>query len=245
MSGLHAHSKPIRLLIVTALIAVALLVTTATPAYAAGTYMRLQNIVVNGVDCNYFLDVSLDLYVNVPGAGDMAEIEWYYGLEGTPLSLFPFFIETVGPGPTAATSAESFFHSSGPAQPPNTVITFVFRDVNSDAEAGLAVDCTTGALTRVWTNAPGPGPDLVPIPDTAVVGSFVQTTPAYFAPQSSAATDTVMEAGKTAWVYGVDASGQFYKVMLAGKFFWVPVSTMGPNYDEVWNGTPLPTTVVS
>jgi len=245
MTGLRALNKSLRLLAVTALIAVVLLVTNATPAYAAGTYIRLQNIVVNGVDCNYFLQVELDMYVNFPGTGDTASIEWYYGLQGGPLSLFPFTIETVGPGPTSATSHENFTYASGPPQPPNTQITFEFRDANSDAEAGLSVDCTTGNVVSVWTNAPGPGPDLVPIPDTAVVGSFVQTTPAYFAPQSSAATDTVMEAGKTAWVYGVDASGQFYKVMLAGKFFWVPVNTMGPNYDEVWNGTPLPTNVVS
>jgi hypothetical protein len=53
-----------------------------------------------------------------------------------------------------------------------------------------------------------------------------------------------MEAGKTAYVYGVDASGGFYKVMLSGQFFWVPVNTMGPNFDSVWNGRPLPTNVV-
>jgi hypothetical protein len=91
---------------------------------------------------------------------------------------------------------------------------------------------------------PLPGPDMVPIPATAVVGSFVSTTPIYFAPQLDAGTDIVMEAGKTAWVYGVDTSGAFYRVMLSGKFFWVPVSTMGPNYDDVWQGRPLPTEVV-
>lgn len=245
MTGYRVLSRSIRIVIVIVMFAAALSLTAPTPAFAAGTYVQLQNVVVVGVDCNFSLQVELDLYVNVPNAGDTAVIEWYYGLEGTPLSLFPFPIETVGPGPTAATSEESFFYSSGPPQPPNTQITFVYRDANSDAEAGISVDCTTGNIVRMWSNAPGPGADLVPIPDTAVVGSFVQTTPAYYAPQSSAATDTVMEAGKTAWVYGVDASGQYYKVMLAGKFFWVPVSSMGPNYDEVWNGTPLPTTVVS
>lgn len=90
----------------------------------------------------------------------------------------------------------------------------------------------------------GVGPDMVPIPATAVVGSFVQTTAIYFEPSANAATNLVMEAGKTAWVYGMDASGGYYKVMLSGQFFWVPVSTMGPNYDEVWNGKPLPTEVV-
>ena len=95
-----------------------------------------------------------------------------------------------------------------------------------------------------YSSEPKPGPDLVPIPDTAVGGAFVTDTPIYFAPRTDAATDIVMEQGKTVWVYGVDASGAFYKVMLAGKLFWVPVNTLGPNYDEVWNGTPLPTNVV-
>ncbi len=91
---------------------------------------------------------------------------------------------------------------------------------------------------------PVPGPDMVSIPDTAVVGSFVTTTPAYFAPESDAATNIVLAAGKTLWVFGVDESGGFYKVMIAGKFFWVPVETMGPNFDEVWQGHSLPTNTV-
>ncbi|MBI5960081.1 MAG: hypothetical protein HY866_15180 [Chloroflexi bacterium] len=89
-----------------------------------------------------------------------------------------------------------------------------------------------------------PGPDMVAIPDTAVVGSFVTTTAIHWAPRADAVSTVVMEAGKTAWVYGVDESGQFYKVMLSGKFFWVPVQTMGPNFDAVWLGRPLPTVVV-
>jgi hypothetical protein len=32
--------------------------------------------------------------------------------------------------------------------------------------------------------------------------------------------------------------------MMAGKFFWVPVQTMGPNPDEVWKSRPLPTVVI-
>lgn len=89
-----------------------------------------------------------------------------------------------------------------------------------------------------------PGPDLVPIPEHAVGGAFVTDTPIYFAPEPGAATDIVMEQGKTVWVYGLDESRRFYQVMLAGKLFWVPVDTIGPNYDEVWRGTPLPTVVV-
>ncbi|MCZ7539395.1 MAG: hypothetical protein M5U29_05680 [Anaerolineae bacterium] len=91
---------------------------------------------------------------------------------------------------------------------------------------------------------PVPGPDMVPIPETAVVGSVLADTPAYYAPQADAQTGITIAAGKTLWVYGVDASGTFYKVMLSGQFFWLPTSVMGPNYDEVWQGSPLPPDVV-
>jgi hypothetical protein len=79
----------------------------------------------------------------------------------------------------------------------------------------------------------------------AVVGQVTTTTPTYFAPHLDAATDTVLEAGSTWWVSGVDASGAFYKTSVACSEVWVPVSAMGPNFDEVWQGTPLPTTMIN
>jgi hypothetical protein len=79
----------------------------------------------------------------------------------------------------------------------------------------------------------------------AAVGSVVQTTAAYFDPSAGAETTTVLPVGTTWWVLGMDASGAFYKVLVSCAPVWVPVGTMGPNYDEVWNGHPLPTTVVN
>jgi hypothetical protein len=78
------------------------------------------------------------------------------------------------------------------------------------------------------------------IPSTAVVGKFVKTTPVYSDPIPGAQINVTMAVGKSAWVFGVDPTGRFYRVMLGGSLFWVPVDTMGPNYDEVWQGRPLP-----
>jgi hypothetical protein len=78
----------------------------------------------------------------------------------------------------------------------------------------------------------------------AAVGSVTQTTAAYFDPSAGAATTTVLPVGSTWWVLGKDASGAFYKVLISCQPVWVPVGDMGPNYDAVWNGHPLPTTVV-
>jgi len=138
----------------------------------------------------------------------------------------------------------------------NTVpIQFTYALVPGVTYFAVAFDDTfaqVGGSYSLTISGPGnvtlgglPGPDMVPIPATAVVGAFVVSTPAYFAPRADAATSTILDAGKTVWVFGVDASGGFYKVVLAGKFFWVPVGTMGPNYDAVWQGRPLPTGVVS
>jgi hypothetical protein len=80
--------------------------------------------------------------------------------------------------------------------------------------------------------------------DNAVVGMITETTPAYFEPSSDAATTTILEAGKTWWVLGTDASGSWYQVAVSCQAVWVPASAMGPNFDAVWNGRPLPSNVV-
>jgi hypothetical protein len=81
-------------------------------------------------------------------------------------------------------------------------------------------------------------------PDTSVVGQVTQNTNVYFAPSSDSASDVVLEVGSTWWVAGVDESGGFYNVYIGCASVWVPTSAMGPNYDDVWNGQPLPTDVV-
>jgi hypothetical protein len=128
--------------------------------------------------------------------------------------------------------------------PPDTPIRVHFMLI--DGVGGPAVFENVVYISRCNGGHLGldPGPDMVPIPDTAVVGSFVVTTAGYGEPNFGSPSNFVMEAGKTVWVFGVDATGNFYKVMLSGRFFWVPVETMGPNYDAVWNGRPLPTEVV-
>jgi hypothetical protein len=92
--------------------------------------------------------------------------------------------------------------------------------------------------------APPPGPDMVPIPAGSVVGTFVAGTDLYWLPNMDTATGKEMAAGQSLWVSGLDESGMFYQVLLSGQWFWAPVETLGPTYDDVWNGTPLPTQVV-
>jgi len=76
---------------------------------------------------------------------------------------------------------------------------------------------------------------------TSVVGNLPLRTQAYYEP-GNISPDVFVSPGDY-WVLGVDESGAFYKIILACQYLWVPVETMQPNYDEVWQGRPLPTTL--
>ena len=91
----------------------------------------------------------------------------------------------------------------------------------------------------------GPGPDMITLPSEAVVGTFTAPTPLYFTDDAISASMYHMEAGQSLWVLGINEAGTFYKVVLSGQMFWVPRRSIGPNYDNLWQGTPLPITVVS
>lgn len=85
---------------------------------------------------------------------------------------------------------------------------------------------------------------MMPVPPTAVGGTFVASAPVYWAPGKLTDPVLTIPVGSTARVIGVDASGDYYKIVWSCDFLWVPVETVGPNYDNVWNGKPLPTDVV-
>jgi hypothetical protein len=89
----------------------------------------------------------------------------------------------------------------------------------------------------------GPGCGL-PIPPTAVVGTFLGNTPTYYSPGLLVVPSVVIEAGKTAWTLGVDETGAYRKIIWACQYLWVQEGSMGPNFDDVWHGKPLPMDVV-
>jgi len=126
-----------------------------------------------------------------------------------------------------------------------TVAPGVAVEVYEDSVQTFAVDpytdidetCSPGAAVE-------PGCP-VGFPSGSVVGAFVAPAQTYSVPgQLVEAPPVTIAAGKTAWVIGLDASSQYYKIFWACGYLWVPANTMGPNYDKVWNGTPLPTRTV-
>lgn len=98
-------------------------------------------------------------------------------------------------------------------------------------QARLVDEATAGCRSRVT------------IPEQAVGGRFVTDARLYWAPDRLVPNATIA-AGNTARVLGVDSSGQYYQILWNCQKLWVPTSTMGPNFDPVWNGAPLPTVVV-
>lgn len=89
-----------------------------------------------------------------------------------------------------------------------------------------------------------PGCDVtITIPDTAVGATITANTPVYWKPGEM--TDETLPAGLNVRAIGVDESGMYTKVLYVCGYYWVPTSNIGPNFDAVWNGAPLPTGVVN
>jgi hypothetical protein len=240
-------SRPIKLLL-GALLVVGT-ITATLPSQAAD---HAPSIEITGVPTDVSCtggSPSVPVYVNLPEfASDKARMEVDgVGVVSTYAENTPIFMGATFYGiPPAAFSVPSGTH-----------ITITITTYNGPGQSGgasyystLIYECGTGTLINLENliavpDSERPGADLVPIPSEAVVGTFTSSTPLYFDDDAGSATDSMMDAGKTLWVLGVNASGTYYQVLLSGKMYWVPVGTIGPTYDEVWNGTPLPTTVVN
>jgi hypothetical protein len=93
------------------------------------------------------------------------------------------------------------------------VVTFIFYSNSEPVALGFTLGCRSASTSETTSETtPSPGCDVfLPLTDTSVVGEFTATTTAYWMPGEI--TNTVIEAGKTAWVLGEDASGQYYKII--------------------------------
>lgn len=168
----------------------------------------------------------------VPGFGNVSNFWGNYS--GSIDSLFSY-----GWGPSAY------------SVPDGTIITFRVTSYNGPDRTGgvayvstLNVDCTTGLAVIIEDTVENtPGCDaLMYIPASAVGATITADTPVYWTPGEL--SDEVFPAGTTLRAIGVDASGMYTKVLFGCGYYWVPSSAIGPNYDSVWNGAPLPTDVV-
>lgn len=79
------------------------------------------------------------------------------------------------------------------------------------------------------------------IPEGAVVGALPESQLAYYAPGLATGNPRVFLNPGTYWIVDVAVEEGFYQILLACNLLWVPIDSMRPNYDEVWQGRPLPT----
>lgn len=119
------------------------------------------------------------------------------------------------------------------------------QDDSSDAEPIVEQDDASDVELAGPTTEEDDSADLeVCTTPEPVVGAFVTWADFYYEPGQLIDPQIGVPAGKTAWVLGMDESGEYYQILWANTTVWVLAETMGPNYDEVWNGAPLPTGVV-
>lgn len=80
----------------------------------------------------------------------------------------------------------------------------------------------------------------VAVPSTSVQGRVQFTVNALFEPRADALTNVTIPGG-TAW-YVLDGQNGYYQIFIACKAspVWVPADSLGPNFDAVWQGRPLP-----
>ncbi|HVU13552.1 MAG TPA: hypothetical protein VHD90_19870 [Phototrophicaceae bacterium] len=98
-------------------------------------------------------------------------------------------------------------------------------------------------------STPTPAPETVDstcyLDESGVVGRLSNDQQAFYEP-GNIAPGVVLAAG-TYVVDGIataDNGDQYYRIAYSCQYLYVPLSTMGPNYDPPQNGEPLPTTPV-
>ncbi len=151
--------------------------------------------------------------------------------EGTIIGSYAYVGETP---PSAADTAEFFVLYECSDSGANNVL---------DTCYGPYGACPQTAQQALAITAPGCDV-LINIPSTAVGGTFVADAPVYWEPGELTSPLVTIPAGNSARVIGLDSTGEYYKIIWVCDYVWVPRATLGPNYDAVWNGAPLPTAVV-
>jgi len=145
-------------------------------------------------------------------------------------------------GPTVFSGLIDF--ASEPASPVTFRLYYDYTIFGAGIAEGLVLADT--ATAPVDCTGVIPGCDTLIALNNAVVGRFVTDTRAYYQPSASSLTVPAIEiaAGKTLYVFGEDETHSYNKVLLQCQYLWVPIGTVGPNPDQVWNSSPLPTAVV-
>ena len=227
--------KVLRILLLVAVVATGLAFMTTQPTPAAA--QECLNLSGNGDEGNHLgpfaltagttINVAITTGTEPPVEAQIAPQQTPSG--GTMIIIYVDGVEEVYSLQYALPHTVSYTlpHDS------NNIVIFVdweYEDDPANAYTITSTGCT-----------PGCSPYM---PEQAVVGQFVGNAEIYWMPGEKINPEVILEAGKTYYVAGQDATGMYRQVLVSCDWVWVRAETIGPNYDEVWNGTPLPTTIV-
>ena len=176
--------------------------------------------------------------VTAPGFGTVAYVENDHGFRDVTAEPYGLPIITTYSVPAGTILEATITTFSQPGQ-----------SGSPSYESKTCFDCSTGALApcpgESSDGTPVPGCDMrIDIPSTAIGGRFVSDAGIHWEPGQMMYPALAIEAGQSALVFGQDESSSFYQILWSCDLLWVEKGTMGPNYDNVWNGHPLPTDVV-
>jgi hypothetical protein len=244
----------IRLLILGMVLALVVtgLTSGAPKSHAANTYY-VYNINIRNMFCSDTgFDFVSDALYNAPSSG--------YTLNWTVATSAGFNYDSgqhvpgaVSPGSGTVTGVSWNYTGWWPAAAtPYTIVHTVNFWVNgvlaSQSIATFTCESVEGPLTLVSLDNQAnplavPGCNIA-LPSTAVMGALVADAQAYWAPGKLTSPLYTLPAGKTAYVIGLDESGDYYKILWVCQYLWVQKDTMGPDFDDVWQGHALPTDIV-
>ena len=119
-------------------------------------------------------------------------------------------------------------------------------DADDDGTGDACDTPETGGETPAHAVMQGGCAAYVTIPSSAVVGVFVRTAPLHWAASADALLQPPLEveAGKTAWTFGLDQTGAYRQILWGCKKLWVPADSMAPNPDATWQHMPLPDSAI-
>ena len=188
---------------------------------------------------NIGADVYTDeLVAGVPGNSSIFDTDWYMvdtNQGGTQTMNYPL------PADTVATMISTLINDQD-----NWTWQTVANFVCNTGAWCLGVDCTPTIDSNDENEVEVAGCDVyVNRPADSVVGTFVDWADLYWMPGEKLYPPLTMQPGQSVWVLGQDEYGMYKKIQLSCQFLWVEADVIGPNYDSVWQGAPLPTSIVN
>ena len=136
----------------------------------------------------------------------------------------------------------------------NQDVSFIVADASGDGNGYIFWDYTLGGESDYLLVADVDADPCIqkhistldcPYPPSPLLGQgrVVDSSPVtYYAPDLNATTipAVVLPEGSSWWI--VEARDGFYKLFIAcrGRYIWITADSLGPNFDVVWKGQPLP-----